>query len=59
MSICDRAASQAQAPGNIRTLRNKPSLCALRNARSERPICSDVLCGKFRAHNFWSLAAAA
>jgi hypothetical protein len=28
----------------MRTLRNKPSLCALRNARSERAICDGALC---------------
>jgi hypothetical protein len=41
---CERAASQASGPGEIRTLRNKPILCAFRNARSERAIWAGVLC---------------
>ena len=42
--FCDRAASQAPGPGEMQTLRNKPSLCAFRNARNERAICFGVLC---------------
>jgi hypothetical protein len=34
--ICDKAASQALCPGTMRTLRSRPSLCAFRNALSER-----------------------
>jgi hypothetical protein len=44
MSCRDRAASQAWGPGEMRTLRNKPSLCAFRNARSERAIWAGALC---------------
>jgi hypothetical protein len=36
---CDCAASQASDPKRIRALRNRPSLCAFRNARSELAIC--------------------
>jgi hypothetical protein len=45
---CPTTASHGLGPGRMRTPRNKPSLCAFRNARSERAICDGLLCiGRF------------
>jgi len=44
MPSCDRTTAQASASKEMRTLRSKPSLCAFRNARSDRAIWFGDLC---------------
>src|SRR6185436_7232758 len=44
MPLCDCAASHASDPGEMQTLRSRPSLCAFRKALSERAMSLGVLC---------------